>query len=319
MGLLLLFSGAGLLYAQVNQLTVANAVLKWWPVLFVVLGIEVLVLNYLNKQQENKIKYDIFSIFIILMIVITGLGIQAASEVGLVKYAQKMINMEQFSLQSPTKEITVDSQIQRIVVAAGNYPSLMIYTAPANSIQYYGTAQVRAQTKEEAQNLIQEKAEISTRQTGNIMYISVNLSPSDRLYGCSYTLVLPEGLPVEIYRDGAPIQILSGKINSDWLIQGNGGTKINLPSQSDLLITALTTNSNALKGNLNWNKSSEAAMPGQVQVNVNGNEVQAQVKGQGKLEVSDKAENIQAQAKLGSGTHKLTIISADKIMINQLP
>ena len=68
MGLRLLFSGIGLLYAQFNQLTVAHVSLTWWPVLFVVLGIEVLVQNYLNRKQESKIKYDIFSIFIILLI-----------------------------------------------------------------------------------------------------------------------------------------------------------------------------------------------------------------------------------------------------------
>ncbi len=320
MGLLLLFSGVGLLYAQFNQLTVASVALKWWPILFVVLGIEVLMLNYLNKAQESKIKYDIFSIFIILLIVVTGLGIQAATEVGLVKYAQKMISMEQFSLQSPAIEIPLDDQIQKIVVEAPSYPLLKIYTAPAKSIQYYGTAQIRAQSKAEAQNLLQEKAQLNTHRAGNILYLSLNHSRSERFYDSNYTLVLPEGLQVEINHGDAPLQILSGTFNSDWLIQGNGGTEINLPAQSDLLITALTSNTSTLKGNLNWLKSGGEKVPGQMRVEVNGTGIEAQVKGQGRLEISDNtAENVQAQAKLGNGLHKLTIISENEITINQLP
>ncbi|PKM78215.1 MAG: hypothetical protein CVU90_02795 [Firmicutes bacterium HGW-Firmicutes-15] len=320
MGLLLLFSGIGLLYAQFNQLTVAHVALKWWPVLFVVLGIEVLVQNYLNKSPDSKIKYDIFSVFIIFLIVVTGLGIQAASEVGLVKYAQNMISMQDYSLQSPAAEIPIDKQIQRIVVECASNTAMKIHTAPSNSIQYYGTALLRAQSKEEAQNLLQQRAEVNTHLAGNILYLNLNLSGSDRLYQGSYNLVLPEGLAVEIDRGGAPLQILSGKINSDWKIQGNGETEITLPADSDLLITALTSNSTIIKGNLNWIRSGGETLPGQVRVEVNGNEMQAQVKGQGKLEISDnKAGNTQYQAKLSSGTHKLSIISDDEITINQLP
>lgn len=318
MGLLLLFSGIGLLYAQFNQLTVAHVAMKWWPVLFVVLGIEVLVQNYLNRKQESKIKYDIFSIFIILLIVVTGLGIQAASEVGLVKYAQNMISMQNYSLQSPDTEIPLDKQIQRIVVEAASNTSVKIHTAPSNSILYYSTALLRAQSKEEAQNLLQQRAEVNTHLAGTTLYLSLNLSGSDRLYQGGYSLFLPEGLPVEIDRDDAPLQFLAGNINSDWVIQGNGRTEISLPAQADLLITALYTNPSSLKGNINWTKSNSEPLP--LKLEVNGKEMQAQVKGQGKLEISDsKSENTKAQATLGNGSHKLTIISRDEITINQLP
>jgi len=320
MGLLLLFSGIGLLYAQFNQLAVAQLVLKWWPVLFVVLGVEVLLQSYLNKSEGIRIKYDLFSIFIILLIVLAGLGIQITSEVGLVKYAQNMISMQQFSLQSPATEISLDNQIQRVVIEAKGYPSLKIHTTPSNSISYYGNAQLRAQSKEEAQNLLQEKVQVNTRQVGNALYLSLNVARSEKVNDCSYNLVLPEGLAVEIDHSGAPLQIISGMINSDWTVQGNGKTEISLPSQSDLLITALTSNLNALNGNLNWSLSGRRTLPGQVKVEVNGTEMQAQVKGQNRLEISDgQAENVQAQAQLGNGTHKLTIISDDEIIVHQLP
>jgi len=320
MGSLLLFSGIGLLYAQFNQLAVAQLALKWWPVLFVVLGIEVLLRSYFNRSEETRVKYDLLSIFIILFIVLTGLGIQTASEVGLVKYAQNMISMQQFTLQSPTSEVPLDDQIQRIVIEAESSPSMRIHTTPSNLISYYAAAQLRAQSKEEAQNLMLEKVQVNARQVGNALYLSMNVAGSEQIYDCIYNLILPESLAVEIDHSGASLQIISGKISNDWTIQGKGTTEISLPVQSDLLITALTSNPSSLKGNLNWSQTGRQTLPGQVKVDINGNEVQAQVKGQNSLEISDGSSgNIQAQAKLGNGTHKLTIISDDDITVHQLP
>lgn len=331
MGLLLLFGGIGLLYAQFNGLTVANIAFKWWPLIFVALGIEVLLQYYFKKTDDNKIKYDIFSIFIILLIVAAGLGIQAASEVGLVKYAQEMINSQNYSLQSPATQIAVNNNIQKVVIEANAdvYPLLKIRTAPANSILYYSAVRLRAQSQEEAQHYLQQNSQLISNQAGDTLYINLNLSPNhNRFNECIYTMVLPEKLAVEIDRRNTSLQINADKINSDWIIQGSGSTEINLPAQSDLMVTALISDVSALKGNLSWTRPGGDPLLKQQKNTANVN----QSRTESELAVSDQVEQnsdngnetntIQAQAKLGNGSHKFIIINNEdneNITVNQLP
>ncbi|MDD3889484.1 MAG: hypothetical protein PHR65_06145, partial [Syntrophomonadaceae bacterium] len=75
MGLLLIVLGAGLIFAQVNKVAVIDVLLNWWPLLFILLGAEVLVQIGLNKDEVIKVKYDIFSIIIVFIIVMTGLAV----------------------------------------------------------------------------------------------------------------------------------------------------------------------------------------------------------------------------------------------------
>ena len=68
MGLVLVLSGIGLLYAQFDRAGAVGSLLQWWPDIFVLLGIEVLVQNYWKKDEGSGLRYDILSIIIVSFI-----------------------------------------------------------------------------------------------------------------------------------------------------------------------------------------------------------------------------------------------------------
>jgi hypothetical protein len=57
MGLTLIMIGTGLLGAMCNGAVTADFLLKWWPVVFILLGGEILVYLFLSKQEQPVIRY----------------------------------------------------------------------------------------------------------------------------------------------------------------------------------------------------------------------------------------------------------------------
>ncbi|MEN6350815.1 MAG: hypothetical protein ABFD08_15645 [Syntrophomonas sp.] len=322
MGLLLLFTGVGLLYAQVNTAPVANIIFKWWPVILVVLGIEIVVQGYLNRNGETKIKYDVFSIFIIFLIIMAGLGLQAASEFGLAKYVQENIIADEYYLRTD-REIALDKNIEKVLVEARRCSCLNIKTAVGDSIICSAQAGIRAQSRAEGQQILQERVQINTRRSGNTLYLTLSYSGANN-YDNSFSLVLPERLAVELEQGGTALQ-LSGLLNNDWIIKGDGDTDITLPSQSDLLVSALAPNPLNLKGNLDWTNPDGQPINIRVRESDGSNEeFQAAANGQ-QITINtgteqELEESTQAQAKLGQGRHKLTIMhNGNTLTVNRLP
>lgn len=59
LGLTLLLLGVGLVYAQIEQSRAASLLLDWWPLIFVVLGLEILAQYVINRKGEFQMKYDL--------------------------------------------------------------------------------------------------------------------------------------------------------------------------------------------------------------------------------------------------------------------
>src|SRR5690625_7952784 len=62
MGVSLLLLGVLLLLSQFFQVKVTTIFLTWWPVILIVLGLELLVYLFLSKQENPVIKYDFLSV-----------------------------------------------------------------------------------------------------------------------------------------------------------------------------------------------------------------------------------------------------------------
>ena len=65
MGLTLILLGIFLVLSQLLNWKPAYAMTGWWPIIFIVLGIEILIYLFLAKQENPAVKYDVFSIFFV--------------------------------------------------------------------------------------------------------------------------------------------------------------------------------------------------------------------------------------------------------------
>jgi len=302
MGLLLVLTGVGLLLGQFNKLAVVDFSLKWWPLLFILLGIEVLLQNQFKKDENSKIRYDIFSIIIILLIVLTGLGLQTFSQLGLVELARTEISTHSFVVQG-SMEIPLEAGIEKIVLATG-HSQIDIHSSQGNSIIANSNLQVRAQSQLEAQDSAGQYQKISQQRVANTLYIELQPNhTSGSVVNSDFSLIIPEHVSVEI--DGADnsLNINLASIQNDWEINGSGDCTIQLPGNADLMVNAWINNESALHGNLAWNESKLGNDTKQSNNNPESND----------------EKQVQAQSKLGNGSHKMNILGMHELTINSLP
>lgn len=307
MGLLMVLSGVGILLAQIQGISALGYALKWWPLLFVVLGVEVLLQSYFSGAESSPVKYDIFSIFIILLMVTFGLSLQAASETGLVRYVQQNITAERFYLQSE-REIPVEQSVQKVVVEAERCARLEVSTGSGDSILCNIGAGIRSQSKTEAEQILQNQTQIAVSRSGSTMYLRLGFAEAYNHDG-TFSLVLPEKIAVEIAHGTASLQVINARINKDWLITGAGSVDVILAPKSDVLLSVIGPDPLDLKGNMNW-------------TDPQGHPVQAPVRqqeSQGPEKIGEE-KGSQAQARLGQALHKLSIVhEGGGITVNQLP
>ncbi|HWP95498.1 MAG TPA: hypothetical protein VN426_01490 [Syntrophomonadaceae bacterium] len=319
MGLLLLAGGLGLLWAQFQPVKVVGAALRWWPLLFIILGLEIVVYTYFQKNEDGPVKYDLASILIIIFLIFTGLGLRAFQEVGLAQYVQKEISSSTFNIPIAQHDMGLDEKVQKLVVSGGRCSHLDIRSIPSSTISIGGKVQVRAQTLEEAQQQAAEVFHPETRQVGDTLFLNINGSGAMEVQ-----VMIPAQLAVEVNAGGGTLSLQGDQISQDWLVRNLGPSEITLPAQADLLLTVMGDSPLQLQGNIQWIKKSPAA-------NVRSKEKTQEVRdgsvnqqtGDGDADIQENEQSprdYEAQARLGNASHRLTLISVGgQTSIRQLP
>lgn len=92
MGLVLIILGITILLSQFTRIDIIGLSLKLWPMILILLGLEVLWMNYRNNSDENiRIKFDLASIFIVILILIVNLGLYGIYETGVIDHIRQAI------------------------------------------------------------------------------------------------------------------------------------------------------------------------------------------------------------------------------------
>jgi len=310
MGLLLMGTGVGLLYAQLNSIAVVDLAVKWWPLIFIILGAEVLVQHYFRKNEDSKIKYDVFSIFIIIIIVLTGVATQTASEFGLMAYVQNELKSQNYELTTTTTKVNA-SKTRNIIIHAENIPNIIVRDSSAQEVSIYGRGNLRAESRDAALNRLAEGVRVSSRQEGDTLY--VDLEASMNLF--DYYLTLPGNIAVEMDLNGTSAELSPNRLGSNWIVKDSSNTKVTLLPDTNLMVSVLDTDLESVHGNVAWlnrdgktlaelRQLEQAGPPnGEINENYHG----------------DSDQHEQLKAVLGKADHKLTLLGAGNVTVNVLP
>ncbi len=297
LGILLIGLGIALLMAQILKTNTLNVLFKWWPIIFVALGLEVLLYTYTAKEEQPKVKYDIFSIFMIFVLIFSGIGMFALQEVGLISRASKMVSANNFIIQTPQEDLEIDRSIKKIII---DYPQndLTIRAGEGDTLSAFGSAYVTADTKENAEKMLVDKR-IVTRENGNTLYVSFNLPHYGNDFDYSarirdFTIIVPGNRQVEI-KSRYNSKIIADNLQNDWLIETNDDLEVLIPEDANATVKARTERPNGLLGNVEW-----------------------QVEQLKKGEENDGYEEFEGTVKFGNGTHKLNILSLDRVTVNKI-
>lgn len=95
MAIVLIGFGILIFIAQINKLSAVELSIKFWPMILILLGGEILWYSYKTKDEENiKIRYDVFSVFIVMLILSINIAIYGFIETGIMDLIKLKVDEE---------------------------------------------------------------------------------------------------------------------------------------------------------------------------------------------------------------------------------
>ena len=294
MAMVLIAFGILIFISQISKVSAVELGMKFWPAILFLIGGEILWYSYRYKEEDIKIKYDIFSIFIVLVIVGVNLAIYGLIETGMMDKINSMVWAQTFSYQIPNEEIQINEDIKRVIVNPPNYSNLTLRTEKDNKILLAGSLDITADSEDKAKELLRNEY-IKTNRSGDTLYISfvdryIHGNGINNVYPRDFSLIIPENREVEI-NGGNDLQLIVNNINKDWVIDNVNRTKIRLKKATDVKITATVDNREALRGNAKWN------------IIENNNE---------------DFLNIKGELAYGEGNSRINILNSDEIVVDEI-
>jgi hypothetical protein len=256
MGITLLIMGLGLLYAQINEKLVLDLIAKWWPLIFVLLGTEILWQSWQARKNSSKITYDILGVFIIMILLCFGLTMEAMYESGLIEQCRTSLISQNYELLNASDPIPVDAGLKKVIIEQSSDP-LEIVSCSTDKITASRKANVTSTSRNEAVKTLKESQILQTRRQGDTLYIAFPSSRSASFMPAGInsqynTIYLPEDLQISIYSGVSDLKIHAARISNDWYINGIDSASLDLPVASNLLLTAQPNSRDELQGNASW-------------------------------------------------------------------
>lgn len=255
MAIVLIGFGILIFISQVNQVSALELTMKFWPSILILLGAEILWFGYKGKTEDGdiKIKYDVFSVFIVMIILAVNIGLYGLLELGLIDSIKSQISSVTVNYDLPLEEHIVDSSIEKIIIRGARFPGSTIRTGKVDKVTASGFINIRSHKDENVEGLVCGNI-LSVNKSGNTMYITVK----DRLtadYNVrDLNIIIPYDKEVEII-DGNNIQVIMDSISKDLLIDNVHNINLRIGKDSNLKIETVTNNMEELKGNVKWNTS----------------------------------------------------------------
>lgn len=276
--------------------------LVWWPLILIVLGIEIVLYLILSKQENPIVKYDILSIFFVGVIGTIGIGFTLLSSIGLIEEVQGAIGAEQRSMDLPAVSETLESNIMRIVLETNGVPS-KIEGSTANELHVFGLYRATVHPKEKP--LITETGDyVQTKVVGDTMYVTLK-EPTDKIGPFSTyttmepTIIVPSSIQLEVRGQHSPVSLYPGSLENNWIVDGASDVMVHINDKSNILLSAVSQN-DLDNGNVAWDKIDTTDRDRIDEV----------------YEESTTEKLYKGTKKLGEGTYKLSIFNSDLVTVN---
>ncbi|MEW8972695.1 MAG: hypothetical protein AB2375_00755 [Tissierellaceae bacterium] len=250
MGIVLIAFGLLIFFAQFNKVSALKLAVNIWPGVLILLGGEILWANYKSKDEEIKFRYDIFSIFIVFVIVMTSIGIYGMMEIGLLDRIRYEVARKTYNYELPLEDYAVDENIKNIIINGDRVSNLSIRSDSGNKIVSTGNININTDSQEKADKIFKENR-VNIDRIDNTLYISYKEDDSHNYYGASLNLVVPSHVDVEV-ANGGNIDVVMDKVDGNWIIDGGDVVKMRLKKDSNIKVQAMVNREYNLGGNVAW-------------------------------------------------------------------
>lgn len=222
MGLLLIALGVIMLVSQILEISLLDQILKWWPVALIMIGLEILIYVFLSKQDEPKVKFDVFSIIIISILLMASVGVYAVT--GLISSGNGVLivdsmfdNFKNESIFTRNYEVDVSSSNLVIDNVFGN---INVTKGDVEKIEVEANITIRNNDENYASEIADSLVVISNDKDIKIKTDSRKYSNKGKIGSIriDYTIKVPDTVNVEADNQYGDVLFtdlaLSGKVNN---------------------------------------------------------------------------------------------------------
>jgi hypothetical protein len=201
MGVTLISLGLTLFISSWQGVTVFDTLIKLWPIVFVLLGCEILLYLFLSRTEKPVLHYDVFSIFFVSFLCVCCLLFSLLTSTGLMEEFRYSINSKVVTADLPNTQFDVPTGIEKIIVQTSDR-KLKIDKNSSTEIRLLGNYQVDALDNSE-QMVLKTEDVARTETIGKTMYVLIKELPAKRGFErnqpvSSMILVVPQAIPVEV-------------------------------------------------------------------------------------------------------------------------
>lgn len=196
MGVTLILMGTGLAVSFWQEIEAYEMLMWVAPVVFILLGVELLLYLKLSSSERAIVRYDWISVFFVGVIGVASLGLALLMSTGLFDELQRGLQMTQRTAFIETKKEQVPANIEHIVVHT--YSDIQLTESEVQELQLFGQVRYSSSKPMERQDDHLLKTEI----IGSTLYVMIGSFDkrdggivSDDL-DMHMTLAVPKGVKV---------------------------------------------------------------------------------------------------------------------------
>ena len=209
--------------------------------MLIVLGIEILLYLFLSRQEKPILKYDFVSILFVGLLGMVGILFATLSATGIMGKVEEVVAREERSFELPDFSYQMDDSIKRVVLRTTGYQTT-IEATDEKEVSMFGTYRTQTANKEK---LIKSADDyVYANKKGDTLYVNVKTLPNELGPFYSHqevasTILIPNGVQLEVIGNGNDITLNPRSLENDWSINGASSIDIKVAEDSNLNITAV--------------------------------------------------------------------------------
>lgn len=201
MGIFLIVLGAALLLNRIGGIDASEILFKWWPVILILLGLEILGHEYFSKGTSPKIKYDGISVFIIIIILVFSFGAFIVSFFsntnGRLTFSNGIFDNYKYNSQF-TKKVNINAGNSNKLRLINSYGKIQIQQSDGNIIEVTAEINIRNNDEKYAKEVSDKVVEI---EKGSEISVATNTSDyldktKIQFVEVNYTIKVPSKISV---------------------------------------------------------------------------------------------------------------------------
>ncbi|GAB6936418.1 hypothetical protein JCM14720_23390 [Calditerricola yamamurae] len=202
LGLSFVAVGILILFAQVAEKDIVRVFQLWWPLIFVLLGLEILGYLFLSKHGQPVIRYDLFSLFLVGIIGFAGTLLLLFASTGLLEEIRQAVTLVEVSRDVTPLQKDIPARVSRIVLLNPEHNAIRLEKGKTNELHLFGTCTTQT-LPEEATAPVRAEEIVSVRTVGDTMYVTIRRPPEKQgiVHRASFlrmTVVVPQQVNVEV-------------------------------------------------------------------------------------------------------------------------